>query len=159
MMKRNVLRLILSILLGIGIITSSYQAYAGEEGIFIEVHRKANRMVVLANDVPVYSFPVSTGKATDLTPLGEFRIVTKVINPWYLPQDIPGGSPENPLGTRWLGINVPGTNGYKYGIHGTNEPWLIGVPFSSGCVRMRNEDVEWVFRHIPLGTKVVIIDK
>lgn len=130
-----------------------------EEEVYLEVNKAANVLVIVANDVPVYSFSVSTGRTNELTPTGQYKIVTKVINPWYLPENISGGNPDNPLGTRWLGIDVPGTNGYKYGIHGTNQPWAIGTPFSAGCIRMRNEDVEWVFRHIPLGTKVVIIDK
>ena len=133
--------------------------FAEEEEVYIEVNKAANLLVVFANDVPVYTFLVSTGRTKELTPIGQYKIVTKVINPWYLPENTPGGHPDNPLGTRWLGIDVPGTNGYKYGIHGTNQPEAIGTPFSAGCIRMRNGDVEWVFRHIPLGTKVVIIDK
>jgi lipoprotein-anchoring transpeptidase ErfK/SrfK len=67
---------------------------------------------------------------------------------------VPPRSPENFLGTRWLGFNIP-----KYGIHGTIYPELIGQSVSGGCVRMRNEDVEELYAIIPVGTKVVIKDE
>ena len=57
------------------------------------------------------------------------------------------------FGTRWLGLNVPWG---QYGIHGTNKPGLIGKNVSSGCIRMRNEDVEALFEIIPEGTIVQI---
>ena len=57
------------------------------------------------------------------------------------------------FGTRWLGLNVPWGD---YGIHGTNKPELIGKNVSSGCIRMRNEDVEALYDLIPNGTIVHI---
>ncbi|WP_438444231.1 L,D-transpeptidase [Gorillibacterium sp. sgz5001074] len=128
---------------------------AEEEELYVAIHKKRHQLTVVMNDVPVYSFPVATGRG-DLTPEGEFRIVTKVYKPFYLRKKIAGGHPDNPLGTRWMGLSVG--NGYKYGIHGTNRPWQIGQSASSGCIRMRNKDIEYLFRHIPLRTKVVITD-
>ncbi len=128
-------------------------AFAYEEEVYLLIHKKKNRMDVILNDVTIYTFPVATGRV-GLTPEGEFRIVTKVYHPYYLPKKIAGGDPKNPLGTRWLGLSVG--NGYKYGIHGTNRPWSMGSSVSSGCVRMLNKDVEYLFRHIPLKTRVVI---
>lgn len=113
-------------------------------------------LTVYVNGRANYRFSVATGRSNDLTPEGEFHIVTKIVKPWYMRKQIPGGHPRNPLGTRWLGINVPGTGGYTYGIHGTNRPYSIGSHASSGCVRMHNRDIEWLYRHIPLGTKVII---
>lgn len=46
--------------------------------------------------------PIVTGKDNS-TPIGSFKIVNKTQNPWYSPKGIPGGTPENPRGTRWLG--------------------------------------------------------
>jgi lipoprotein-anchoring transpeptidase ErfK/SrfK len=68
-----------------------------------------------------------------------------------LPQHMVGG-PENPLGARalYLGSSL-------YRIHGSNEPWTIGTAVSSGCVRMRNEDVIDLYERVPIGTKVVVI--
>jgi lipoprotein-anchoring transpeptidase ErfK/SrfK len=68
-----------------------------------------------------------------------------------LPRYMPGG-PDNPLGARalYLGNSL-------YRIHGSNEPWTIGTQVSSGCIRMRNEDVIDLYERVKLGTKVVVI--
>jgi lipoprotein-anchoring transpeptidase ErfK/SrfK len=126
----------------------------GEEDVYLKINTKKNRLTVILNDVPIYRFRTATGRS-NLTPEGEFKIVTKVLNPFYLPKKIAGGAENNPLGTRWMGLNIG--NGYKYGIHGTNRPSSIGHSVSSGCIRMRNKDIEFLFRHIPLHTRVVII--
>ena len=69
----------------------------------------------------------------------------------YLPTYMAGG-PENPLGARalYLGSTL-------YRIHGTNQPWTIGRAVSSGCIRMRNEDVIDLYERVGVGTKVVVI--
>ena len=69
----------------------------------------------------------------------------------YLPARMDGG-PENPLGARamYLGSTL-------YRIHGTNAPWTIGYAVSSGCIRMRNEDVVDLYERVKLGTKVIVI--
>jgi lipoprotein-anchoring transpeptidase ErfK/SrfK len=68
-----------------------------------------------------------------------------------LPRHMAGG-PENPLGARamYLGSSL-------YRIHGSNEPWTIGTAVSSGCIRMRNEDVIDLYEKIKVGTKVMVI--
>jgi lipoprotein-anchoring transpeptidase ErfK/SrfK len=68
-----------------------------------------------------------------------------------LPRYMAGG-PDNPLGARamYLGNTL-------YRIHGSNEPWTIGTQVSSGCIRMRNEDVIDLYERVKLGTKVVVI--
>ncbi len=68
-----------------------------------------------------------------------------------LPRHMEGG-PENPLGARamYLGSTL-------YRIHGSNEPWTIGTAVSSGCIRMRNEDVVDLYERVKVGTKVVVI--
>ncbi|WAP68225.1 L,D-transpeptidase [Jiella pelagia] len=68
-----------------------------------------------------------------------------------LPAHMPGG-PANPLGARamYLGSTL-------YRIHGTNQPWTIGRNVSSGCIRMRNEDVTDLYGRVPVGTKVVVL--
>ena len=64
---------------------------------------------------------------------------------------LPGGL-ENPLGARalYLGSTL-------YRIHGTNAPWSIGSGVSSGCIRMRNEDVTDLYERVKVGTKVIVI--
>jgi lipoprotein-anchoring transpeptidase ErfK/SrfK len=68
-----------------------------------------------------------------------------------LPRHMEGG-PENPLGARamYLGSSL-------YRIHGSNEPWTIGTNVSSGCIRMRNEDVIDLYSRVPVGTRVVVL--
>ncbi|WP_011579707.1 MULTISPECIES: L,D-transpeptidase [Chelativorans] len=68
-----------------------------------------------------------------------------------LPTLVKGG-PQNPLGARalYLGSTL-------YRIHGTNAPWTIGQAVSSGCIRMRNEDVIDLYERVSVGTKVVVI--
>jgi lipoprotein-anchoring transpeptidase ErfK/SrfK len=123
---------------------------------YIEIDKSNNSLAIFNNKKLVRTLPVATGKNTNLTPVGTFKIVNKIKDPWYSPKGIPGGTPRNPLGTRWLGLSVPNTNGTKYGIHGTNNPSSIGKYASLGCVRMNNIDVQWLYDHIPTGTVVVI---
>lgn len=68
-----------------------------------------------------------------------------------LPSFMPGG-PENPLGARalYLGSTL-------YRIHGTNAPWSIGQAMSSGCIRMRNEDVSDLYERAKIGATVHVI--
>jgi lipoprotein-anchoring transpeptidase ErfK/SrfK len=68
-----------------------------------------------------------------------------------LPRHMAGG-PDNPLGARamYLGSTL-------YRIHGSNEPWTIGTAVSSGCIRMRNEDVTDLYERVKVGTKVIVI--
>ena len=68
-----------------------------------------------------------------------------------LPRHMEGG-PENPLGARamYLGSSL-------YRIHGSNEPWTIGTNVSSGCIRMRNEDIIDLYGRVNVGTRVVVI--
>jgi len=69
----------------------------------------------------------------------------------YLPHFMQGG-PGNPLGARalYLGSTL-------YRIHGTNEDWTIGSNVSSGCIRLRNADVEDLYGRVKVGTKVVVM--
>lgn len=97
---------------------------------------------------------------------GEHRVSKKVEWPTWTPPaemidrdpklaDFVNGMPGglwNPLGARalYLGSTL-------YRIHGSNEPWTIGQAVSSGCIRMRNEDVVDLYERLPLGTKVIVI--
>jgi len=62
------------------------------------------------------------------------------------------GGPDNPLGARalYLGSSI-------YRIHGTNEPSSIGKAASSGCIRMLNEDVSELYRHVQIGARVTVL--
>ena len=71
----------------------------------------------------------------------------------YLPRWV-GGGPGNPLGARALYLGNS-----EYRIHGTNDPTSIGKRVSSGCIRLRNEDVEDLYQRVGVGTKVVVLPK
>ncbi len=130
-------------------------------GSVIVIRRSSNLLTLYNGAHYVRQFHVATGQAVYPTPLGRFQIVVKWKNPtWYPPtQDawakglkpVPPG-PNNPLGTRWMGIDSPGV-----GIHGTDEPASIGYSESHGCVRMLVPDAEWLFDHVAVGTPVFIV--
>ncbi|MBP2560131.1 lipoprotein-anchoring transpeptidase ErfK/SrfK [Neorhizobium galegae] len=86
----------------------------------------------------------------DWTPPSEM-IQREAAKGHYLPARMDGG-PENPLGARamYLGSTL-------YRIHGTNAPWSIGSAVSSGCIRMRNEDVTDLYERVNIGTKVIVM--
>jgi lipoprotein-anchoring transpeptidase ErfK/SrfK len=109
----------------------------------------------------VRHYGVAVGQPAYPTPTGLFSIASKQVNPtWTAPnspwagelagQSISGSDPTNPLKARWLGI----ADGV--GIHGTGEPWTIGTRASHGCIRMRVPDVIRLYRHVPVGTPVLI---
>ena len=120
----------------------------------IYVSKSQNFLMIKSNDEVLKVYSVSTG-ANNSTPVGTFKITTKLENPvWFKAGAvIPPESPENVLGTRWLGFDKEG-----YGIHGTVDPDKIGQQVTAGCVRMRNEDVEELYKIVPRGTEVTIAD-
>ncbi len=117
----------------------------------------------------VVTAPVSIGRQGWETPISKTTIVDKKKNPdWHppesikqytakhgfiLPDVVPSG-PDNPLGEYAfrLGLNA-------YLIHGTDDPYSIGKPISSGCIRMYPNDIEQLFNEIPVGTEVQIINE
>ncbi|HEX3454688.1 MAG TPA: L,D-transpeptidase [Gaiellaceae bacterium] len=127
----------------------------------IVIHRGINRLYLYSGTRLKRVFPVATGQAAWPTPLGHFEIVVKQKNPWWFPptqdswaagaQPVPPG-PNNPLGTRWMGLSAPGV-----GIHGTDEPWSIGHSESHGCIRMQVPSAEWLYNRVRIGTPVFII--
>ncbi len=68
----------------------------------------------------------------------------------YIPAHMAGG-PENPLGARALYIGST-----MYRIHGTNQPWSIGLAVSSGCIRLLNEEVIDLYNRVDVGAEVVV---
>lgn len=121
---------------------------------------KAQQMLYLKDgEVTLASWPVSTAKYSVSTPVGRFRVINMVSEPAYNGRHgyFASRDPQNPLGTRWLGLNVGHfRTGVPIGIHGTSEPGKIGQAVSDGCIRLRNADVETLFRVLKVGTPVVI---
>ena len=117
----------------------------------------------------VFTFPISIGKEGWTTPYGRTTVVSKTHLPtWYppasvraeheadgdpLPAVVPPG-PDNPLGEHALYLGFA-----SYLIHGTNRPTGLGMRASHGCIRMFPEDIETLFRMVPVGTPVTIVNQ
>jgi lipoprotein-anchoring transpeptidase ErfK/SrfK len=129
-------------------------------GPVIVIRRGSNRLFLYSGMHYRRFFVVATGQRQYPTPLGRFTLVVKWKNPWWYPPDsqwaegqkpIPPG-PDNPLGTRWMGLSAAGV-----GIHGTPSDSSIGYSVSHGCIRMHIQEAEWLFNHVPVGTTVFIV--
>ncbi|HHF7365545.1 TPA: L,D-transpeptidase family protein [Legionella bozemanae] len=121
------------------------------------------------NENVVITFPVGIGRKGWNTPLGVTKIIAKEANPkWrptenlraeaekngdFLPDEFPSG-PYNPLGQHALRLGWP-----TFLIHGTNRPNGIGSRVSAGCIRMFPDDIEFLFRIVPVGTPVRVINE
>ncbi len=126
--------------------------WTGNLNIFVD--KSQNILILKDGDQVVKVYSVATG-ANNITPIGNFKITSKLVNPvWFKAGAvIPPESPQNVLGSRWMGFDLPG-----YGIHGTVDPDKMGQQVTAGCVRMRNEDVEQLYDLVPVGTSVTIVD-
>jgi lipoprotein-anchoring transpeptidase ErfK/SrfK len=138
-------------------------AYSGPERpgtIVIDTPRRF--LYLVQSDGTAMRYGIGVGRP-GFTWAGEKKVSAKKEWPDWTPPpemlqrrpDLPhfmAGGPENPLGARalYLGSSL-------YRIHGSNEPWTIGQAVSSGCIRMRNEDVIDLYERVKLGTKVVVI--
>ena len=118
------------------------------------VDKSQNTMILRSDGELIKTYRVSTGRDS-ITPVGTFRIVVKLKKPAWTHEGrvIPYGDPENILGTRWMGFDIPG-----YGIHGTTDPAKIGEQATAGCVRMHNGEVQELYALLPINTEVTIID-
>ncbi|HEX5420085.1 MAG TPA: L,D-transpeptidase family protein [Gammaproteobacteria bacterium] len=117
----------------------------------------------------VTTYPIGIGRDGWETPTGTAKVTQKISNPaWYVPASVrkehaeagdplpavvPPG-PDNPLGLFALQLSLPG-----YLIHGTNKPAGVGMRVSHGCIRLYPEDIESLFRAVPRGTPVRIVDQ
>ena len=71
-----------------------------------------------------------------------------------LPEVVPGGSPQNPMGVAAMTLS----GGGQYAIHGTNNEGSIGKFVSHGCIRMHNADITDLYNRVSVGTRVVVTD-
>lgn len=109
----------------------------------ITIDTVARRLHVYSGRQEIRVYPCAVGKPSTPSPVGNWEIATKVVNPdWAV------------LGTRWMGLNVPSGN---YGIHGTNNPSSIGHAVSNGCIRLHNRNAEELFDWVRIGTPVRIV--
>ncbi len=117
----------------------------------------------------VATFPISIGRMDWKTPLGDWKVTRKRVQPtWRPPKSIiaeyaadgevlprvVGPGPDNPLGDYAINLSAPG-----YLIHGTNKPRGVGMQVTHGCLRMLPEDIEWLFPQVAVGLPVNIVNQ
>jgi len=121
------------------------------------------------NERRVITHPLGIGREGWATPTGRMSIVEKKANPsWAVPESIrkeyaakgeilprviPPG-PNNPLGQFAMRLSQP-----QYLLHGTNQPWGVGMRVSHGCIRLYPEDIKTLFPQVPIDTSVEIINQ
>lgn len=128
----------------------------------IVVERSTRRIYVLDQKGIFKMYYSGLGKPGHDTTLGKYKIGNKEKNPtWHKPgaTPIPGGAPDNELGSRWLPM-VPVEEGLPrdLGIHGTIKPDSIGTYASMGCPRMHNAEVEELYDLVVRSTPVEVVE-
>jgi lipoprotein-anchoring transpeptidase ErfK/SrfK len=134
---------------------------AKEYPVILVADRPDFKLKLYKNLRLVHTYTVAVGAVGFDTPAGLYHIQNKAVDPaWTVPhsawagdlagQVIPGGTPENPLKARWLGI-FDGA-----GIHGTDETYSLGQAASHGCIRMAIPDVIDLYPQVPVGTPIYI---
>ncbi|WP_267970649.1 L,D-transpeptidase LdtC [Lelliottia amnigena] len=121
-------------------------------------------------EVTVYPIGIGQLGGDTLTPTMVTTVSDKRANPTWtptanirarykaqgidLPAVVPAG-PDNPMGHHAIRLAAYGG---VYLLHGTNADFGIGMRVSSGCIRLRDGDIETLFRVITPGTKVNILN-
>ena len=150
-MKKLKSAFVWSLLLWLGIVIPCY----GENPWLVRINVPEFKLYLYHAKDLYQKFDVAVGKQDTPSPLGDFWIINKVLDPTWYPSD--GRAPvlpgiKNPLGRYWMGLNIEG-----YGIHGNSAAWSIGTPASLGCFRLHNNDIKKLFEIVPLGTPVQIV--
>ncbi len=126
------------------------------------INRSAFQLTLYKNLKPSRTYGIAVGQVGLETPAGLYNVQNKAVDPawtmpdsdWVAPGDrgkvIPGGTPQNPLKARWMGI-YDGA-----GIHGTDADSSIGTAASHGCIRMRIPEVKELYDQVPVGAPVYI---
>ena len=128
---------------------------------YITIDRSGYRLRYYRNLELARSYTIAVGQAGLETPAGLHSIQNKAVDPaWHVPKrkwagslagkTIPGGRPNNPLKSRWMGI-FDGA-----GIHGTDEVSSLGTSASHGCIRMSIPEVKELYDRVPVGAPVYI---
>jgi lipoprotein-anchoring transpeptidase ErfK/SrfK len=119
----------------------------------IVIRLRTHRLELWRGDRRVLRTRIVAGAAATPTPRGLF----------YVPQLLKPPDPAGAYGPFSFGLSAHSrvlkrfAGGYgQVGIHGTNQPWLIGASVSHGCIRVRNGAIRRLARVLPLGTPVLI---
>jgi lipoprotein-anchoring transpeptidase ErfK/SrfK len=120
------------------------------------VDKKRFNMDVYLDGLFFKRYPVGLGRGGN-TPVVVTQLSRSMAkNPDYTHPDtgelIENNDQRNPIGSRWAGLAM----GRGYGVHGTREPDSIGKESSNGCVRMLNEDIEYLYDFMMVGDEVII---
>jgi lipoprotein-anchoring transpeptidase ErfK/SrfK len=128
----------------------------------IVIRTAERQLYYVRGDGTAVRYRVAVGKPAKQW-FGEAHIDGKYVKPAWgppaevkrdnprLPDVIPGGAPNNPMGVRALTLDRD-----EYAIHGTNRPSSIGTFASYGCIRMLNEDIVDLYEQVSVGTRVVV---
>jgi len=135
----------------------------GTLGRTIVVHVDRNELDLYDGFHVIHTWNVATAKPGFTTPVGDWTIYNKQVDPtWHNPAPdgwgageplVVGPGPGNPMGPRALYITAPGL----IRIHGTSDPASIGRYASHGCIRMQNADVTTLYPMVPVGTHVLVV--
>jgi L,D-transpeptidase catalytic domain/Putative peptidoglycan binding domain len=137
---------------------------ARDYGTVLILNRGGFKLTLYKDLKPAKTYSVAVGAVGLETPAGLYHIQNKAVNPaWTKPHSdwvpaseqgdiVPGGTPENPLKARWMGIfDGAGIHGIDPSLYGT-----IGSAASHGCVRMRIPDVVELYDKVPVGAPIYI---
>ena len=134
---------------------------ASEYPTYLTVDRSSYQLRLWQGLELAKTYTVAIGAVGFDTPAGVYNIQNKAVDPaWNVPNSdwagdlagtvVPGGSPENPLKARWMGI-FDGA-----GIHGTDDVASLGSAASHGCIRMAVPDVIDLYDQVDVGTPIYI---
>lgn len=124
-----------------------YRRLAYPAATSIVIDKSDFRLYLVKNDVLVESYPIAIGRPGMETPTRLWKINSK----YYT-------DPNGVYGPRKMRLYAQAGSSWvytAYGIHGTNEPWVIGTKASHGCIRLYNEDILDLFPRVQLGTLVL----
>jgi lipoprotein-anchoring transpeptidase ErfK/SrfK len=128
----------------------------------IVIKTAERRLYFVIKDGSAVRYPVAVGRPAKQW-VGQVAVAGKHLRPAWsppeevrldnpdLPDVIPGGAPNNPMGVAALTLS-----GGEYAIQGTNRPESIGKFATYGCIRMYNEDIAHLFQWVDVGTPVVV---
>lgn len=137
---------------------------APRSGVVINLPEMRLYAYVNGDDAPT-TYPIGIGREGLDTPLGKTSVVRKAEGPIWrptprmrkekpeLPEEV-GPGPENPMGTHALYLGF-----HQIAIHGTDRPFGIGRRISSGCIRLYPEDIIALYKIIPVGTEVTVVNQ
>jgi hypothetical protein len=117
------------------------------------VKLRSHRLVVRQADRVIRTLPIAVGKPSTPTPTGHY----------FLNELLKQPNPTGAYGPYAFGTSAFSdvllhfnTGNGQIGIHGTDEPWVIGTSATHGCIRLYNRDIVWLARRVPPGTPVQI---